>query len=146
MVFIFYLYRHIALFTSFISLCLWLYWSLYLSAEVFACEYNWKPVGLCLTVTNLSSLLNSLRDLPENATSLLLGSLLHIEGAALNCVCVRERVKVRQCAARVFLFVAPTVKPNLWHQKQLHNYFTSLVWWLWGRKKEIKKETTLVIY
>lgn len=45
---------------------------------------------LCLTVTNLSSLLNSLRDLPENATSLLLGSLLHIEGVALNRVCEGE--------------------------------------------------------
>ncbi len=109
------------LFISFIRLSLWLYWSLHLSGEVL-CVNNLMLVGLCLTVTNLSSHLNSLGDLPENATSLLLGSLLHIEGAALNCVCVKERVKVRQCAARVFLFVAPTVKLNLWHQKQLHNY------------------------
>lgn len=143
MIFIFYLYRHIALSHLFLLLVTVLISPL-MSFEVFVCVYICMPVSLCLTVTNLSSLLNSLRDLPENATSLLLGSLLHIKGVALNRVCVRREWKCANVQQK-FSFVVPTVKPNSWHQKQLHNCFTSLVWQrlLWVRKKEPKTSSVI---
>ncbi len=109
------------LFISFIRLSLWLYWSLHLSGEVL-CVNNLMLVGLCLTVTNLSSHLNSLGDLPENATSLLLGSLLHIEELLSIVYVWRREWKCASVQQEFSFLLPPTVKLNLWHQKQLHNY------------------------
>lgn len=92
-----------------------LYWSVSNSWEVQGvCVYFCLQVCLCLSVSNLSRFLNSLRDLPENGTLLLLGSLLHIEGAALKFVCMCKCLYV-WCAAGLFPF-APTVKQRLWGQ------------------------------